>query len=90
MAKASELLQQAADYRDLARRAARLATTVGDADRVRLLRYGRELEEQAAELEKQAAASASPVTLSVGLETPPTTPDQPANDPVDPEQKAKH
>jgi hypothetical protein len=38
-----------------------LASSVSaDADRARLLRHGRELEEQAAELEKEAAISAPP------------------------------
>jgi hypothetical protein len=84
-------LEQAAKYRDLAKRAARLATSaLGEADRIRLLRHGRELEQQAAALEKQAAAVASPVTLSVGLEEPPTTPDPPIEDPADLAEKPQH
>jgi hypothetical protein len=61
MANGPKLAEQAVRCRDLAKRAARLASSVSaDADRARLLRHGRELEEQAAELEKQAAISAPP------------------------------
>ena len=88
MTKASELLGRAANCRDLAKRAARLASVSGDADSARLLR--RELQEQAARLEKEAAALSPPVTLSVGLEGPLITPDPPTEDQVDPEEKPKH
>jgi hypothetical protein len=89
--KVSVFLKQAAKYRDLAKRAARLATSaLGEADRVRLLRHGRELEQQAAALEKQAAAVASPVTLSVGLEEPPAISDRAIDDPADFAEKPEH
>ena len=57
MSKASQLIGQAASCRDLARRAKRLAGTFVDGiERERLLGYAEELEQQAADLEKQAAA----------------------------------
>jgi hypothetical protein len=90
MTKASELLGRAANCRDLAKRAARLASVSGDADSARLLRVCRELQEQAVRLEKEAAALSPPVTLSVGLEGPLITPDPPTEDQVDPEEKPKH
>jgi hypothetical protein len=68
MAKPSELLEEAAKCRDLAKRAARFAASLlCDADRARLLGRAKRLEEQAAELERQAAALMPPLTLSVGL-----------------------
>jgi hypothetical protein len=91
MAKPSELLEEAAKYRDLAKRAARFAASLlCDADRARLLGRAKRLAEQAAELEKQAAALATPVTLSVGLEDPPAIPDARTEGQVDPEEKSKH
>jgi len=56
MAKVSDLLKKAADLRDRARRALRLAAGVLGADRARLMQYGEELGQQAAELESEAAA----------------------------------
>jgi hypothetical protein len=89
MVNAFDLLKQAAGCRDLAKLARRLAGTLLDGpDRDRLLRYGEEVEEHAAGLEKQAAALA-PATQTVGLGTPPTTPELPAKSPVDPEEKPK-
>jgi hypothetical protein len=68
MAKAAELLEQAAKCRDLAKRAAQLAASADDdAERARLLRYGRDLEERAAELAIEAAACGPAVTLTVGI-----------------------
>jgi hypothetical protein len=91
IAKPSELLEEAAKYRDLAKRAARFAASLlCDADRARLLGRAKRLEEQAAELEKQAAALTTPVTLSVGLEPPPANSTLPTNDAVDPEEQPKH
>ena len=87
----SELLKRAAWDRDLAKRAAGFAEwLLWDADRARLLGHAKRLEEEAAGLEKQAAALAPPVTLSVGLEDPLITPDPPTEDQVDPEEKPKH
>lgn len=64
----SELLKRAAWDRDLAKRAAGFAEWIlWDADRARLLGHAKRLEEEAAELEKQAAALAPAVTLTVGL-----------------------
>ena len=60
MTKASELLQLAARHRDLAERAKRLAGSVSNADSDRLRIYAEELEEQAAGLEKRAAALGPP------------------------------
>jgi hypothetical protein len=55
MAKPSELLEEAAKCRDLAKRAARFAASLlCDADRARLLGRAKRLEEQAAELERQS------------------------------------
>jgi hypothetical protein len=52
MAKDVSPLEQATSTRDLARRARRLAQALTvDADRVRLLQYAEELEEQAERLE---------------------------------------
>lgn len=56
MAKASELLEQTAKTRDLARRARRLAHTLPFSDQDRLLRHADELERQATELEQQTVA----------------------------------
>jgi hypothetical protein len=91
MAKPSELLEEAAKCRDLAKRAARFAASLlCDADRARLLGRAKRLEEQAAELERQAAALMPPLTLSVGLETSPATLELPTNDRVDHEEKPKY
>jgi hypothetical protein len=61
MAKASQLPEQAAACRDLARRARRLAGTfLNDQDRERLLQYAEEMEQRAGELEQQAAQPAPP------------------------------
>jgi uncharacterized membrane protein len=91
MAKTAELLERAAKCRDLAGCAARLASTAyDDAERARLLRYCRDFEEQAAELEIEAAAFARLLTLAVGLEDPPSTPDPPTEGPADSEGKPKH
>jgi hypothetical protein len=58
MAKAIELLKQAAQCRDLAKRARRLAGTLVDGpDMDELLGYTQELEAQASSLEKQASSS---------------------------------
>ena len=55
----SELLKRAAWDRDLAKRAAGFAEWIlWDADPARLLGHAKRLEEEAAELEKQAAALA--------------------------------
>lgn len=52
MAKASQLMEQAAAYRELAKRARRLAGSFVDGpDRDRLLEYAKELDEKAAGLE---------------------------------------
>jgi hypothetical protein len=60
MAKDVSPIEQAAATRDLARRARRLAQALTlDADRVRLLQYAEELEEQANRLE---AAGREPQT----------------------------
>jgi hypothetical protein len=91
MAKPSELLGEAAKYRDLAKRAARFAASLlCDADRARLLGRAKRLEEQAAELEKQAAALATPVTLTVGREDAPATTEPSTSGAADPEGKPKH
>ena len=51
------LLRLAAEYRDLAKRATRLAMTLSEgADRERLKHYADELEEQASSLDGQIAA----------------------------------
>ena len=58
MAKAIELLKRAAQCRDLAKRARRLAGTLVDGpDMDELLGYTQELEAQASSLEKQASSS---------------------------------
>ena len=58
MATAIELLKQAAQCRDLAKRARRLAGTLVDSpDMDELLGYAQELEAQAGSLEKQASSS---------------------------------
>ena len=58
MAKAVELLKQAAECRGLAERARRLAGTFLDGpDKDELLGYAEELEAQATSLEKQATIS---------------------------------
>jgi hypothetical protein len=49
----SELLKQAEATRELAKRARRLAKGLAPADEARLLKHAWELEEQAAELERQ-------------------------------------
>jgi hypothetical protein len=52
------ILKQADAMRDLARRARRLTETVSDeGDRRRLSRYGEELDESAARLERAAVAA---------------------------------
>ena len=60
MTEASKLLEKAAELRDLARRALRLAAGRRDDDRARLTKYSEELRTQAAELERQAAAVTPP------------------------------
>jgi len=55
MANASELHEQAAALRDMAKRARRLAKGVSQPDSERIIAYAMELEQKAAELEKQAA-----------------------------------
>ena len=59
MAKASDLLEQAAKSRDMAKRAHRLAGTVNGDVRQRLVSYGEELLEQASSFERQAAQAGS-------------------------------
>jgi hypothetical protein len=49
----------------------------------------RKLAEEAVKRERLAAL-ASPVTMTVGLETPPAMPSPPTIGPVDPEEKPKH
>ncbi|MDP2372208.1 hypothetical protein [Reyranella sp.] len=61
MAKASDLLEQAAARRDLARRARRLAESLSPEDRERLRAHAEELEGEATELEGQAAYMADKV-----------------------------
>jgi hypothetical protein len=56
MADGSKLLERAARLRDLAKRAKRLAGTVSREDSETLVTYAKVLEEQAADLEKRAAA----------------------------------
>lgn len=52
------ILKQADGLRDLARRARRLTETMSDeGDRRRLTRYGEELDESAARLERSAVAA---------------------------------
>ena len=52
------ILKQADGLRDLARRARRLTDTMSDeGDRRRLARYGEELDESAARLERSAVAA---------------------------------
>ena len=61
MAKASQLPEQAAACRDLARRAKRLAGTFLDGqDRERLLQYAEELEQRAGQLEQEAGQVTQP------------------------------
>jgi hypothetical protein len=60
MVKASKLLEKAAELRDMARRALRLAAGLLEADRARLTQYSEDLRKQADELERQAAAEISP------------------------------
>jgi hypothetical protein len=56
-----ELLQQAYATREQASRAKRLARTLTqESDRSRLLRYAKELEDQASDLERDAGSSSSP------------------------------
>lgn len=55
MTRTSELLEQAAARRDLARRARRLADSLSHDDRERLQAHAEDLEAQATELERQAA-----------------------------------
>jgi hypothetical protein len=57
MTEASKLLlEKAASLRDMAQRALRLAAELNEGDKARLTQYGKELREQADELERQAAA----------------------------------
>jgi hypothetical protein len=56
MPTASELLEQAAKFRESAMRARRLAGTVNDADAIRLQSYCDQLLANASYLERQAAA----------------------------------
>jgi hypothetical protein len=59
MLNASELLQLAANSRDSATRAHRLAGTINEADSIRLQSYRDQLLAEAADLERQAAAMVS-------------------------------
>jgi hypothetical protein len=63
--------------------------SLGRTQRAHLFRYGRDLEERAAELAIEAAACGPAVTLTVGIEGPPATPGLPSNDVFDPEEKLK-
>ncbi len=57
MAKSYELMEQQTEFRDLARRARRLARTLSNEDdQARLQTYAEELEEKAADLGKRATA----------------------------------
>jgi hypothetical protein len=70
MSKAADLLEQAHWSRDRATTARRLAQQLSmDEDRARLISHAEELEDQARQLEKQAAAMA-PVSseLNIGLD----------------------
>jgi hypothetical protein len=63
MASASELREQAAGFRDMAKRARRLARGVSQLHSERIVAYATELEDKAAELEKQAAGGLVPVPV---------------------------
>jgi len=58
--KAPYLLEKAALLRDKASRALRLATGLQEADKARLTQFAGELRDEAAELERQAAAQTQP------------------------------
>jgi hypothetical protein len=60
-----------------------------DADRASILGHAKRLEERAAELEKHAATLAVAVTLTVGLDAQPPTPEPPTARPVDPAEKVQ-
>ena len=55
--------QQAADLRDMAKRARRLASAVNEPDADRLRRYAVLLETRAAEIETQTAPQARPLCV---------------------------
>ena len=74
MARASELLQQAAQSRHMAKRAHRLAGTVNGDDRQRLVSYGDELLEQASSFERQAGEV---VSTNAGMRVVPQKEQQP-------------
>jgi hypothetical protein len=69
MLKASALLEKAAELRDMAQRALRLAAGLLDADRLRLTQYGEDLRTQADELERQAAAGTEPRSAEPSRDT---------------------
>jgi hypothetical protein len=67
MSEAAALLEQARKKRDAARHARELAWQLAqDADRERITHFADELDEQAGELERQAAALVPPTTLPSG------------------------
>jgi hypothetical protein len=70
----SQLLKRAAWNRDLAKRAAEFATWLSwDADRARLRGHAERLDEEAAALEKQAAALGPDVSSAPGFDPRPDT-----------------
>ena len=67
MPEAAALLEQARKHRDAAHRARRLMRELSqDADRQRLMLYADDFDEQASELERQAAALVPPTTSPSG------------------------
>jgi hypothetical protein len=65
------MLEQAARYRDLAKRARRLAGEVRkEQDKAHLLLQAAQLEEMAGLLERHAAGTAAAVVHEIGLEWP--------------------
>jgi hypothetical protein len=71
--------------RDFAQRARRLALSVSEADRGRLLKHAEELEQQARELEQETAGPAAQMQVQQQQQQQETAP--PAADPDDGEPK---
>ena len=89
MANASELLERAAGFRDMAQRARRLAGGVSRLDSERIVAYATELEQKAAELEKQAAEGIGPAPVQSAVTQQQQVQQQQAVGPVDPAEKPK-
>ncbi|MDP1963876.1 MAG: hypothetical protein Q8K93_16925 [Reyranella sp.] len=68
MPETTDIAEQLRVMRDLARRARRLAQSVSNADRDRLLKHADELERQASELEHQATAAPPGVQVQMQVQ----------------------